>query len=289
MEDSFSVRVKLETATKAVKKAVQRQTALCGLFLSQSSVKGSAKVIRIPERLSEVVIQLFEAENIECSYSNGRLKIKDIYSSELWERCEELLSGFANGSLSVEDARRFLRGAFWGCGYCSDPSDCYRIEFVVKEPENATLICAALDVLSIRYVRSQRKSSYAVYFKNGDDVSDFLGYIGSPSAMMDFENIRAEKDVNSKVVRTVNCDAGNTKRQAEAAALRNELIVRVMQSGMASKLSPELREAAKAHMENPGASLAELGAMMDPPIGKSGMRHRLDKIAEFAKSLQQNP
>ena len=102
---------------------------------------------------------------------------------------------------------------------------------------------------------------------------------------MEFENIRAGKDINSKVIRAVNCDKGNTKRLAEAAAARNELITKVMESGMAGKLSPELREAAKAHMENPGASLAELGKMMDPPIGKSGMRHRLDKIAEFAKDL----
>ena len=286
MEDSFSVRVKIETATKAVKKPVQRQTALCGLFLSQSSVKGSAKVIKVPERLAELVIQLFEAENIKCSYKNGKVILEDIYTSNLWERCEELLSGFANGTLTVEDARRFLRGAFWGCGYCTDPSKSYRIEFVVKEPENATLISAALDVLSIKHVRAERKGSFALYFKNGDDVSDFLSYIGSPSAMMEFENIRAEKDVNSKVTRAVNCDEGNTKRQAEAAAHRNELITKVMESGLASKLAPELREAAKAHMENPGASLAELGAMMDPPIGKSGMRHRLDKIAEYANSLQ---
>lgn len=286
MEDSFSVRVKIETATNAVKKPVQRQTALCGLFLSQSSVKGSAKVIKVPERMSELVVRLFEAENIRCSYKNGKVILEDIYSSELWERCEELLSGFANGTLTVEDARRFLRGAFWGCGYCTDPSKSYRIEFVVKEPENATLISAALDVLSIKHVRTERKGSFALYFKNGDDVSDFLSYIGSPSAMMEFENIRAGKDVNSKVTRTVNCDEGNTKRQAEAAAHRNELITKVMESGLASKLAPELREAAKAHMENPGASLAELGAMMDPPIGKSGMRHRLDKIAEYANSLQ---
>ncbi|MDY6338637.1 MAG: DNA-binding protein WhiA [Saccharofermentans sp.] len=286
MEDSFSVRVKIETATNAVKKPVQRQTALCGLFLSQSSVKGSAKVIKVPERMSELVIRLFEAENIRCSYKNGKVILEDIYSSELWERCEELLSGFANGTLTVEDARRFLRGAFWGCGYCTDPSKSYRIEFVVKEPENATLISAALDVLSIKHVRAERKGSFSLYFKNGDDVSDFLSYIGSPSAMMEFENIRAGKDVNSKVTRTVNCDEGNTKRQAEAAAHRNELITKVMESGLASKLAPELREAAKAHMENPGASLAELGAMMDPPIGKSGMRHRLDKIAEYANSLQ---
>lgn len=285
MEDSFSVKVKLETATKAVKKPIQRQTALCGLFLSQSSVKGSAKIIRIPERLAELTLQLFEAEHIECTYSKGKIILKDIYSSNLWERCEELLSGFANGDLSVEDARRFLRGAFWGCGYCSDPNNGYRIEFVVHELENATLISAALDVLSIKHIRAARKGAYAIYFKNGDDVSDFLSYIGSPSAMMEFENVRAQKDVNSKVTRAVNCDEGNTKRQAEAAAQRNELITKVMESGLSGKLSPELREAAKAAMENPGASLADLGAMMDPPIGKSGMRHRLDKIAEFANSL----
>lgn len=285
MDDSFSVRVKLETATNAVKKPVQRQTALCGLFLSQSSIKSSAKTVKIPERLSELVLHLFEAENIKSSYSNGKIVLGDIYTSNLWDRCEELLSHFANGDLSVEDARRFLRGAFWGCGYCSDPSKSYRIEFVVKEPENATLISAALDVLGIKHVRAERKDSYALYFKNGDDVSDFLSYIGSPSAMMEFENVRAEKDVNSKVIRAVNCDEGNTKRQAEAAAQRNEMITKVMNSGLVNKLSPELREAAKAHMENPGASLAELGAMMDPPIGKSGMRHRLDKIAEFANSL----
>ena len=70
----------------------------------------------------------------------------------------------------------------------------------------------------IKHIRSERKNSYAVYFKNGDDVSDFLSYIGSPSAMMEFENVRAGKDINSKVVRAVNCDEGNNKRQAEAAA-----------------------------------------------------------------------
>ena len=78
MDDSFSVKVKLETATNAVKKPVQRQTALCGLFLSQSSVKGSAKVIRIPERLAELTVKLFEAENIECSYSKGKIILKNI-------------------------------------------------------------------------------------------------------------------------------------------------------------------------------------------------------------------
>ena len=284
-EESFSIRVKLETATKAVKKPVQRQTALCGLFLSQSSVNGPAKEIRIPDRLSGLIVQLFEAENIVCTFSKGKIYLKDIHNSALWDRSGELLTAFAEDRLSVEDARRFLRGAFWGCGYCSDPGKSYRIEFIVQNKENASLISSALNALSIKHICTERNNSFAVYFKNGDDVSDFLSYIGSPSAMMEFENIRAEKDVNGKVFRAVNCDAGNTRRQAEAAVKRNELINKVMESGLAGKLSPELREAAKAQMENPGASLAELGKMMDPPIGKSGMRHRLDKIAEFAESL----
>lgn len=282
MEDSFSVRVKIETATKAVKKPAQRQTALCGLLLSEND---SLRSISLPDKLSDLIIQLFEAENVKCTYSKGKLTVGDLGSSSLPERCAELLSDITNGKLATEDARRLLRGAFWGSGYCSDPSKSYRIEFIVQDGKTADLISSCLNTLSIKHIKTERENAYAVYFKNGDDVSDFLGYIGSPSAMMEFENVRIEKDIKSKVVRTINCDEGNTRRQADAAAARNELITKVMNSGKANKLSPELREAAKAHMENPGASLAELGAMMDPPIGKSGMRHRLDKIAEFAKDL----
>lgn len=288
MEDSFSVRVKIETATNAVKKPVQRQTALCGLILGEAGDDLSAPIeaVKIPDRLSELLVQLFEEEGIKCSSSKGKIRLSGVASSKLFDRIIELLSSIENGNLTIEEARRLLRGAFWGTGYCSDPVKNYRIEFIVQSKRAADIVSASLNTLSIKHIRAERKNGYAVYFKNGDDVSDFLSYIGSPSAMMEFENIRAGKDVNSQVTRTVNCDEANSKRQADAAAARNELITKVMNSGKANKLSPELREAARAHMENPGASLVELGAMMDPPIGKSGMRHRLDKIAEFAKSLE---
>ena len=288
MEDSFSVRVKIETATNAVKKPVQRQTALCGLILGEADDDLSAPIeeVKIPDRLSELLVHLFEEEGIKCSSSKGKIRLSGVASSKLFDRIIELLSSIENGNLTIEEARRLLRGAFWGTGYCSDPVKNYRIEFIVQSKRAADIVSASLNTLSIKHIRTERKNGYAVYFKNGDDVSDFLSYIGSPSAMMEFENIRAGKDVNSQVTRTVNCDEANSKRQADAAAARNELMTKVMNSGKANKLSPELREAARAHMENPGASLVELGAMMDPPIGKSGMRHRLDKIAEFAKSLE---
>lgn len=288
MEDSFSVRVKIETATNAVKKPVQRQTALCGLLLSEAGDDLSSPIedVKIPERLSDLLVHLFEEEGIKCRYSKGRIRLTDLNSSGLFDRMIELMASIGNGTLTIEEARRILRGAFWGTGYCSDPAKNYRIEFIVQSSRSADIISASLDTLSIKHIRAERKNGFAIYFKNGDDVSDFLSYIGSPSAMMEFENIRAGKDVNSQVTRTVNCDEANFRRQADAAAARNELITKVMKSGKANRLAPELREAAKAHMENPGASLVELGAMMDPPIGKSGMKHRLDKIAEFAKSLE---
>ena len=51
------------------------------------------------------------------------------------------------------------------------------------------------------------------------------------------------------------------------------------------KAAAELKEAARVNLENPGASIAELGKLMDPPIGKSGMNHRLNKLLEIANGL----
>ena len=113
MEDSFSVRVKLETATKAVKKPVQRQTALCGLILSQMAgdLSEPVKEIKIPERLSTLIVQLFEMENVKCRYSKGKILLEDSASSDLWQKLYVLLSDIEGGNLTVEEARRFLRGA----------------------------------------------------------------------------------------------------------------------------------------------------------------------------------
>ena len=94
MEDSFSVRVKIETATNAVKKPVQRQTALSGLILSATGgdMTVPAKEIKIPGRLSELIVQLFGKEGIDCSYSKGKISLGDITSTALWGRCNHTSS-----------------------------------------------------------------------------------------------------------------------------------------------------------------------------------------------------
>ena len=97
MEDSFSVRVKIETATNAVKKPVQRQTALCGLILGEAGDDLSAPIeeVKIPDRLSELLVHLFEEEGIKCSSSKGKIRLSGVASSKLFDRILELLSSIS--------------------------------------------------------------------------------------------------------------------------------------------------------------------------------------------------
>ena len=181
--------------------------------------------------------------------------------------------------------RYFLRGVYLSCGYCSDPSLAYRIELHIRESWAVPIVEDMLSEAGISFRTSLRGDIHVLYITSGDHVSDFLGIIGADLKRLDFENKRAERDIMGNVTRTLNCDSGNTKRQAEAGAVRNELISKLMASPEAASLPAELREAARVNLENPGASIAELGKLMDPPIGKSGMNHRIQKLLEIAKSL----
>lgn len=181
--------------------------------------------------------------------------------------------------------RYFLRGVYLAGGYCSDPSLAYRIELHINESWAAPIVEDMLSDAQIAYRSTQRGGVQVIYITSGDHVSDFLGIIGADLKRLDFENKRAERDIMGNVTRTLNCDSGNTKRQAEAGAVRNELISKLMASEEAASLPKELKEAARVNLENPGASIAELGKLMDPPIGKSGMNHRIQKLLEIAKSL----
>ena len=187
-------------------------------------------------------------------------------AQEVLMKCKDELSKSREKiSLDLKSgARYFLRGAFLVCGYVTDPKSAYRIELRPVNPEAA---------------------EHAIYIRNGDSVSDFLGIIGASTARLTFENIRIEREVYSDINRAVNCDSGNTGRQAEAAVRRGELIGKLMASPEAEKLPKSLYEAAIVHQQNPGASIAELGSLMNPPISKSGMNHRLSRLIEIAESM----
>ncbi len=288
-EASFSVKIKLELSRIRPKNMNARQAVIAGLFCAAAK-KGadhpSLEIKVIPE-IRQHVGPLLKDEGLVFGIDKERIYVsaesKELFA-RLYGQCftddglrllpEE--PGFAEG---------FMRGVFLATGYCSDPAKNYRIEFHLENDAIVRLCERMLARWDIEPILKDRTGFTALYFKTGDMVSDFIGHAGATGAMLEFENIRAEKTVSGGVTRVMNCDNGNARRLSDAAAARNNLIKKLMKSPKAAKLTPELRLAAEKALGNPGASIAELGQMMDPPIGKSGMSHRLSKLTEMANSL----
>ncbi|MBO4681561.1 MAG: DNA-binding protein WhiA [Clostridiales bacterium] len=293
--ESFSSSVGMEVCQLRAK-SPSRRYFLAGLLCSQASgdQKDMPLKIRLHSDAPGKLEGFFEEEGYKASFENQTLTLTRKDSGGDTTLLEDFTCACLNGTIPEEAAdddgshrfeRYFMRGIFLGCGYVSDPKKTYRAEFHVTNAACAILTVQVLHTLGINASLTSRDNYAQIYFKAGDSVSDFLNYIGAVKAVLEFENVRASKELNRQVSRTFNCDVGNSRRQSEAGASRNEQIERLMKSPLANSLTPELREAAIAGLENPGLSIAELGALMDPPISKSGMSHRISKLLELASSL----
>ena len=184
------------------------------------------------------------------------------------------------------DKKAYLRGLFLGCGTISDPKRSYQIEFVLRSKQIAMdlkkLIGTFVD-LSANYF--ERNEDHVVYMKKGDYVSDLLGIIGADDAVLEFENIRVGKDSKMAAQRITNCDSANMDRALTASEEQQRWIKKIQESGRWEYLPGQLRELAELRMENPAASLTELGELLTPPIKKPGVSKRFAKIKEIAETL----
>ena len=293
---SFSDAVRTEVCQLRAK-SPSRRYFLAGLLCSQADPdqKDMPLKVRLKSMDTGKIEGFFSDEGYKVSYDSQTLMLTRREEGTDTTLLEDLTLECLSGTLPEEAetdedgthrfARYFMRGVFLGCGYISDPVKTYRAEFHVSNGICAMLTVEMLGHLGINASLTSRDSYAQIYFKAGDSVSDFLGYIGAVKAVLEFENIRATKEVNRQVSRTVNCDESNSRRQSEAGAVRNEQIRKLMKSNLAKCLTPELKAAADATLSNPGASIGELGALMDPPISKSGMNHRISKLLELAEGL----
>ena len=286
---SFSLRIKDEVTGHIPRDINHRQAVIAGVFCSLSDGEEGkpASEARLIPRAADYVGRLLDSEGIAYVRDDDRIVISEEQEEDFMSLYGAFFAEGAGGVLAGVQGfeRYFLRGAFLACGYFSDPGKSYRVEFHLKNISAADTVAAMLASEGFNPLRTSRGAVKVVYLKNGDAVSDLLAVVGADSCKLYFESIRTEKELMGSVVRTVNCDSANTRRQAEAGAMRNELITRLMNSDKAASLPAELIEAARVHMDNPGLSIADLGKMMDPPLGKSGMNHRLSKLLEIAKAL----
>ncbi len=196
--------------------------------------------------------------------------------------------GTKPAALSAEKRRAYLRECFLQCGTMSDPRKDYRLEFACETEELADGIGSVLASFGIGTHKSLRKGKHILYIRESESVADFLNVTGAHLSLMEFENLRIEKGLRSDVNRRVNCDTANIRKALEAAERQIEDIRLIQEQQGLGSLPEGLKLVAELRLEHPELGLGELGELLDPPVGKSGINHRLRKISAMAEELRQH-
>lgn len=182
--------------------------------------------------------------------------------------------------------RAFVRGSFLGGGSINNPQNTYHLEITFSSELNAQKILEILNKYQITFKLLKKKNSYSIYTKDGDEIANFLALIGASSSVLKFEEIRVYRDIRNNVNRKVNCETANLNKTVNAALEQIEDINFLKEKGQLDKLSEQLKDIAKVRIENPDASLVELGKLLPIPLGKSGVNHRLKAIQKIADEIR---
>lgn len=187
----------------------------------------------------------------------------------------EILSYFLKSEI-LEKA--FIRGTFLGSGTINNPEKKYHLEIFLKNLETAKYIIEILRKYSIDFKILERSKKYAIYTKEGEEISKFLALMGASASVLKFEEIRVYRDIKNNINRKVNCETANLNKIVNSSVKQINDIKYIKERGKFNELSEQLKEIAIVRIENPDMSLEELGKLLKKPIGKSGVNHRLRKI-----------
>lgn len=222
----------------------------------------------------KLVFQIVEPDKIDrimdaCGFSRGNTLALHLNLPMVEENCCKA---------------SFLRGAFLAGGSVTDPEKGYHLELTT------THHCVARETYTLMHESmgfypktAARGGGQVLYLKQSELISDFLTFLNAPVSAMGIMETRLEKELNNKVNRRCNCDDANTSKVVEAAQEQLAAIRILRERGVIDKLPQKIQQAVRAREENPEASLTELAAMMEPPISKPAMNHRLKKLVSMAQ------
>ncbi|SMB85451.1 hypothetical protein SAMN00017405_1641 [Desulfonispora thiosulfatigenes DSM 11270] len=182
--------------------------------------------------------------------------------------------------------RSYLRGTFLGAGSVSSPENAYHLEIVCTDVIYANSLVELLAAFDLKAKISKRKKFNIVYLKESEQIVTFLNVVGAHVALLDFENIRIQKGLRNRVNRLVNCETANLNKTIDASMRQVENIEFIQRKIGLDKLPNPLRQVAELRMLQPDISLKELGELLEPPIGKSGINHRMRKLEEISEKLR---
>lgn len=183
--------------------------------------------------------------------------------------------------------RAFIRGAFLASGSMTDPNKAYHFEIVCRTPEQAQRLQELMKEFETEPKIVERKNYHVVYLKEGSQIVDMLNVMEAYVSLMNLENVRILKEMRNSVNRQVNCETANISKTVNAAVKQIADIELIRDTDGLDSLPLPLREMAMIRLEYPEAPLKDLGTYMDPPVGKSGINHRLRKLKAIADAIRE--
>lgn len=182
--------------------------------------------------------------------------------------------------------KSLVRGCFLGGGSLNNPNNKYHLEILFSTIKNANFILEVLRAFGIEAKILERKNSTSIYIKEAEEISKILAFIGAGKSVLNFEEIRVMRDTRNNINRLVNCETANLNKTINASVEQIEHIEYLRKIGKFDGLPENLKEIANLRQEHPDASLVQLGEMLENPIGKSGVNHRLKRIIEIAEEIR---
>ena len=184
--------------------------------------------------------------------------------------------------LSQDQIKWLVKGLYLGAGSINNPENKYHLEVGIAKKNDAEKVIVYLQMFGIKSNIIEKNNQYAIYIKDGEEISKFLALLGANKSVLKFEEIRVQREMNNKINRIVNCETANLNKTIIASIEQIEAIRKLKDNGDFKKLDEPLQEIAELRIQNPNASLVELGKMLKNPVGKSGVNYRLKKIMEIA-------
>ena len=183
-------------------------------------------------------------------------------------------------------ARAVLRGAFLVCGAVTNPERDYHLEFSVPYYNLSRDLLALLREEGFPAKLVNRNGSHIVYLKESERIEDCLTYLGASHGALEVMSAKMVKSIRNETNRRLNCEQANIDKTVAAAGAQMDAVRRIQKAGALSTLTPQLRELAQLRLDNPDMSLRELGAALDPPLSRSGVNHRLQRLIAIADELK---
>ncbi len=263
------------------------------LIVTTESAPVARKIFRLVKDVLKSPVDIVVRRNLRLRKNNSYMvriylrDFEDLKNLGLVDERGQIYHEIAPGLIKKRcDQKAYLRGAFLAGGSINNPEGNYHLEIVSNDEQHANALCRLINRFKLGAKVSMRKHWYVVYIKESERIVEFIGFIGAHRALLEFENVRVLKDVRNQVNRLVNCETANLDKIVVAAVRQLENIQLIMDSVGLQSLPPALRDVAELRLKYTDASLKELGEMLRPKVGKSGVNHRMRKIDELAERIR---